>query len=114
MSIGSGTFSNCRNLTSITLPESVTSIGNGAFIAADLRTIVIPQNVKTIESDAFYQNTNLTSITCESTTPPLLGNTNVFKDVDKTIPVYVPADSIDSYKSDIRWGEFTNIQAIVE
>ena len=113
-SIGSETFHSCSSLASITIPENVTSIGNSAFISAGLRTIVIPQNVKTIGSDAFYQNTNLTSITCESTTPPLLGNANVFKDVDKTIPVYVPADSIDSYKSDIRWGEFTNIQAIVE
>ena len=32
-----------------------------------------------------------------------------FEDVDKSIPVYVPAESVSNYQSAEYWNEFTNI-----
>ena len=56
-------FEGCTNLTSITLPESVTEIGDGAFKGCtNLASIIIPDKVEKIGSGAFKDCTNLTSI----------------------------------------------------
>lgn len=60
-SIGSSAFSNCRNLTSIEIPNSVTSIGSFAFAFSGLTSIEIPNSVTSIRSFAF-EGSALTSI----------------------------------------------------
>ena len=58
-----GAFSNCSSLTSVTIPNSVTSIGGSAFYeCTSLTNIVIPNSVTSIGSGAF-QDCNLTSVT---------------------------------------------------
>ena len=54
-------FMDCYNLTSIYLPDCVTSIGSEAFMDSGLKEIVIPESVTSIGSNAFYE-CNLTSI----------------------------------------------------
>ena len=63
-SIGDGAFAGCSSLTSITIPESVTSIGGFAFNGcSSLTSITIPNSVTSIGSAAFYRCSSLTSIT---------------------------------------------------
>jgi hypothetical protein len=53
-----------RSLTSITIPDSVTSIEEKAFyLCSSLTSIAIPDGVTTIERDAFSRCRSLTSIT---------------------------------------------------
>jgi hypothetical protein len=86
-SIGTNAFSNCTNLTSVTIPNSVTNIGNGAFafcsslasvtisngvtnigdgafvVCYSLTNVTIPNSVTSIGNDAFSWCTSLTSVT---------------------------------------------------
>ena len=62
-SIGSAFFG-CSGLTSITIPNSVTSIGTSAFYGCSgLTSVTIPNSVTSIGMSAFYGCTGLTSIT---------------------------------------------------
>ena len=56
--------SGMSNLTSVTIPNSVTSIGNGAFYSCTgLTSVTIPNSVTSIGEYAFYGCTGLTSVT---------------------------------------------------
>lgn len=62
--IGDWAFSNCKSLTSITIPSGVTSIGYYAFWnCTGLESISIPNSVTCIEGCVFTTCTSLTSIT---------------------------------------------------
>ena len=63
-SIGEYAFGGCSSLTSIDIPSGVTSIGNGAFsYCTGLTSITIPDNVTSIGDYAFENCSGLTSVT---------------------------------------------------
>ena len=63
-SIGDYTFSGCSSLTSVTIPSSVTSIGHSAFDwCSSLASVNIPSSVTTIGDYAFQRCSSLTSVT---------------------------------------------------
>ena len=62
-SIGDCAFSECKGLTSITIPSRVTSIGDNAFASCTgLTSITIPEGVTSIGGSAFNGCSGLTSI----------------------------------------------------
>jgi len=62
-SIGESAFF-CTGLTSVTIPNSVTSIGYGAFVGCrSLTSVIIGNSVTSIGYGAFYDCTGLTSVT---------------------------------------------------
>ena len=62
-SIREGAFTACRSLTSITIGNHVTSIGDGAFSGcSSLSNVEIPNSVTIIDKSAFYRCSSLSSI----------------------------------------------------
>ena len=61
--IASSAFAGCTGLTSIVIPESVTSIGYEAFSGCSLKSITIPSGIEAIEVSTFRDCSALTSIT---------------------------------------------------
>ncbi len=108
--IGNWAFYNCHELQSLSIPEGVTEIGDAAFYGCVYLTdIALPSSMATISDNAFALCSKLQKITVSATTPPTI-QAKTFYEVSRTIPVYVPTEAVNDYKSDIYWREF-NIQA---
>ncbi len=98
--------------TSYLIPEGTTHVGNYAFNKCkDLTSVIISKTVTNIGWNAFQSCSGLTTLTCRAVNPPLCDD-DCFDDVTKTIPVYVPEESLDAYKADEGWSYFTNIKPI--
>ncbi len=113
-SIGMGVFSSCSSLTSVIIPESVEWIGSCAFDDCHrLTSITIPSKVVSIDLNAFRGCVGLESITCKAVTPPNFHLESSygydFSDINKSIPLYVPAEAVEAYKTAPYWSEFINI-----
>ena len=67
ISIGDGTFAECTSLKKVSFEEDsqLMSIGKKAFKACDISTIQIPNNLTTIGESAFAKNTNFKLINFE-------------------------------------------------
>ncbi|MBQ9531438.1 MAG: leucine-rich repeat domain-containing protein [Eubacterium sp.] len=93
-SIGTEAFWNNTILTSITIPNSVTSIGNDAFRCCNLTCITIPSSVTYIGKGAFIGCTDLTSITVDSNNSNYSSQDGVLFNKEKTILVQYPTGKI--------------------
>ena len=107
--IENSAFSGCKNLKEISLPNSLKSICRYAFSDCGLTTITIPENVTTIEFDAF-RFCKLEQVYCKPTTPPTAvadgnGNWRAFNTSggDINAPIYVPKASLSSYERADYW-----------
>ncbi len=61
--IAGGAFRGCLGVTSVTLPEDLTAIEAGLFVACAIESIELPKSVKSIGASAFENCQFLTSIT---------------------------------------------------
>ncbi|MFA7081496.1 MAG: leucine-rich repeat domain-containing protein [Bacteroidales bacterium] len=134
-SIGDYAFSNCTEITSVTIPSLVVSIGKGAFqncISLDsvffnaenckhfgeekflafegcnnISKLIIGDNVKRIPAFSFAGISSLKTIMANPITPPKIKGTT-FKGVSKHIDVYIYYSAQEGYKEDYFWKEFNN------
>ena len=111
-SIGDSAFDYCTNLSSITIPDAVTSIGQIAFYGCSgLTSCTIGSGITNIDTQSFNHCDNLTSITINAVNPPTLGWAALY--FTNNCPIYVPAASVDTYKSASGWSSYADrIQAI--
>ena len=87
--IGERAFSGCTSLTKVTLPDYVTTIGSGAFTGCtSLAGITIPKFVTTIEDYVFEDCTGLTSVTIPDGVTEI--GYNAFKDCKGLTSITIP------------------------
>lgn len=112
-SLGSSCFSCCYTLKSVEIPSSVTSLGERCFYScSSLTNVELPSSVTSIGKECFSACTALEYIKCRRVTPPTTGS-HVFRGVPpKTCFIFVPAESINRYKSQYPWNGFTYIMKL--
>ena len=105
-SIRGAAFYNCSGLTSVTIPNSVTSIvGESAFYGcSSLTSVTIPNSVTSIANWTFANCTGLNSVTCFAIYPPKLGY-NVFANTNNC-PIYVPCNAANAYQR--AWSDYAD------
>lgn len=96
-------------ITKYNIPDNVTEIGYVVFgDCTRLTSVTIGDSVTTMGDKVFYHCTSLTSVYCKATTPPALGGTDVFDYNGSGRKIYVPAESVDAYKSATNWSEYAD------
>ena len=120
-------FYDLSGLTSVTIPNSVTTIGEDAFEkCTGLTSITLPSSVTSIKAGAFAECTNLTSIICLAEIPPVVisdregyncdpssswyeecreyAHANPFNTGGRNaVTVYVPSEVVSLYKVALDW-----------
>ena len=109
--IGNSAFSKCTNLTSIELPSGVTEIGYANFSGCtNLSSITLPSNLKYIGTDAFEGCKGLTSIYAFMEKPCKIQETAFESETKINATLYVPKGSLLDYWDDNQWKKFMNIE----
>ena len=107
--IGNWAFYNCHNLPTLTIPEGVTYVGDGAFYGCSYLTeLTLPSTMLTMGDNSFALCSRLQKMNVSAAIPPTIAS-KTFKDVLRSIPVYVPMASVELYKTDEYWREFNII-----
>ena len=96
-SIGALAFGYCSNLKGVTIPGSVNSIGGDAFSCSGLTSLTISNGVKSIGRQAFYACENLTSVTIPGSVASIEYNTFMDCKKLKSVTISSGVKIIDGY-----------------
>ena len=108
-------FDGCSGLTSVNIPQSVTTIGDGSIIGqfafgncTSLTSVTIPSGVTCIGDEAFQGCSNLSTIISEIEDPFAIDN-SVFYGIPSYAQLIVPKGKKSAYQATAGWGQITNI-----
>ncbi|MGP1549472.1 MAG: leucine-rich repeat protein [Prevotella fusca] len=98
LSIGQGTFNDCRALTEFTLPNTLKKIEEEAFLNAKaIKSLNIPKSLETIGSCAFA-STNLTTITLDADNKNFVLKDGVLYTKDYKVLQLAPLKGLKNYQ----------------
>ena len=108
--IGERAFCSCDGLTEVVLGDYVIEVGNSAFYSCNsLSKLTIGSGVARIGNYAFY-SCPLTDVICKPATPPVMAGSYCFRSYD-TVTLHVHPAVANSYRATDYWNRFGNIVA---
>lgn len=114
-SVDAFAFSDCTELTSVTLPSSITVIGWGAFSGcSNLKNVTLGTNVSLIAPEAFSGCAALASIKSQNDAAPSIYHASTVDGVNHTADIFVQPTAINTYKNAFVWKDFSNIKDVHE
>ena len=114
-SIGQWAFHDCSGLTSVTIPNSVTSIDNGAFLGCSgLTSVIIGSGIRNIDQEAFASCKELTDVYCHAIMVRKTKSDAFDGSYIDYATLHVPAESVDAYKAAMPWKNFGTIVALTD
>ena len=102
--LGKEAFRECSSLAVVDLGKGLQSLGDNALRETAITTLVIPEGVTLVGKKVTEKCKNLTRIECHAVLPPALG-----KESNNKIELYVPATSVNAYRSAKNWKNFKSI-----
>lgn len=103
-----GCCSDDYELEDVVIPEGYTTISQYAFIVCrSLQTIILPSTITTIAPLSMSSCFSLTELTVLAINPPTI-QSNSFAEDDNLNSIYVPASSVDKYKSAPGWSTYAD------
>ena len=102
-------FRYCEKLSFVYLKEGLKEIHQGAFEGTGIHSITLPESLDSLGTDVFKDCPNLTSIKVLATTPPKTFN-SFNEDVTGSCILYVPKGTKELYEAADGWKEFGTIR----
>jgi hypothetical protein len=108
-------FLNCKSLVSVSFESSkLSKLSRFAFAGCNLSSITLPETMSEIQAYAFADNVNLTSVYVRAKTPPTMVNmsgfTAVFDGHAPTFKIYIEkqngVSNVQAYKSANGWKDY--------
>lgn len=102
----------------VVLPSSIlyegaeyvlTAIDSGAFSGTSIKSLTIPETVRSIGFAILQSCLDLQSITCLSPQPPQAASTICY---NTRCPLFVPAESVELYRKTSPWSKFVDIRPL--
>ena len=128
--VGAYVFNGANNLSELILPDSITSInapclnlynvinihlpsnavftGSIATTCLFLEELTVPASVTSIPAYGFSNNTSMRAYHFLATTPPALADVNAFYNMPSDCVFYVPAESLEAYKTASNWSTYAS------
>lgn len=117
----SSVFNNCTSLSKVSLPYGLVTIGANTFYnCSSLKYLEIPSTVTSIGANALsyttqYGTEKSTYVFLPATPPTIQSSTFSTSSVGNVEKIYVPAASLDAYKTATNWSAFASyMEAIPE
>ncbi len=103
-SFGDGAFCNCVALTTVNVPEGIVTIPKACFgQCKKIKELTLPSTVTSIGRLAFYNCSSLKKLHVKATTPPAVDEAAFDANLAKNVTIYVPAGSKALYEEHEIW-----------